>query len=478
MPTYSLPPDTRAAGTGNPPADMNAVVDVLNHTTLQHRFYLDQYGADPTGASSSDAAWTACYADALAAAIAGPPPAGTLIVLGAGVYLFSINKVQVTDARIGLVGQGKGVTTLTTNGNTGDLVYVTDTTGRTPCAPVGGFNCYGFNAGAAANGFHFGDRPYATVFDIEATGWSNCAFLFRNDQNSGVGVEGSHISGLVAKSSLIGLQCDGMNATKAVNYCDIFMHTVSCGTALNLVNSCAFYGNTFSLHGVIGSATYATSTLLSIGNSGSDAAQMQNSLVMIAVEVVSGSTTVNDFVFNGTAANGILDCTGAISLLTVTGTWSAGSISGSSVFRFNGLIRGSPLVTADTAGTKYNIGGAAASLTGWCSDASGGRIDKVGSIQFSADAVQALSTSGTIKTATDGQFGLIPVTETGAVTGMILEAPTRGNSQVTIVNRSNFSITFAASGTSHVADGVSDVIAALTARAYTYDTGTSLWYPT
>jgi hypothetical protein len=478
MPTWNLPPDTRAAGSGNPPADMNAVVDVLNHTTMQRRFYIDQYGADPTGVASSDAAWTACYADALAAVITGPPPAGVIIVLGAGVYKFSIGTVQVLHRSIGLVGQGKAVTTLYTAGSTGDLVYVCDNTGGTPCAPVGGFSLYGFNAGAAANGFHFGDRPYGAVFDIHSTGWSNCAFLLKNDQNGGVGCEGNNMWGLSAKSSLIGLQCDGSSGTKAVNYCEIFMHTVACGTAVSLVNNAALFGDTFCLHGAIGSATYATSTLISVGNSGSDAPQFNESLLNIAVEVTSGSTTVFDFVFNGTAASGILDCYGGINLLPTSGTWTAGSLSGSSVFRFNGLIRGSPLVTADTAGSKYVIGGAPASLTGWCSDGQAARIDRAGSISFSADGVQALSASGTIKTATDGLFGLIPVTETGNVASMILEPPTRGNSQVTIVNRSNFTITFAASGTSHVADGVADVIAGLTARTYTYDTGTSLWYPT
>src|SRR5207248_8449330 len=51
LPTYNLPPDTRAVGTGNPPADMNSVVHVLNHTVLQRPFYIHQYGADPTGAT-------------------------------------------------------------------------------------------------------------------------------------------------------------------------------------------------------------------------------------------------------------------------------------------------------------------------------------------------------------------------------------------------------------------------------------------
>lgn len=92
-----------------------------------------------------------------------------------------------------------------------------------------------------------------------------------------------------------------------------------------------------------------------------------------------------------------------------------------------------------------------------------------------AAPVQALTSSGTISTASG--YNVLPVTETAAVTGMILGAPpTGGTTQITIVNRSAFTITFNATpATSHVAD-TADAIPASCARSFTYDTSTSLWY--
>jgi hypothetical protein len=70
------------------------------------------------------------------------------------------------------------------------------------------------------------------------------------------------------------------------------------------------------------------------------------------------------------------------------------------------------------------------------------------------------------------------VTATSNVTGIILNygGPADGN-LVWIVNESAYSITFAASGTSNVSDGTSDVISPLTARCFIWDAVGALWYP-
>lgn len=85
----------------------------------------------------------------------------------------------------------------------------------------------------------------------------------------------------------------------------------------------------------------------------------------------------------------------------------------------------------------------------------------------------AIATGGTITTAS---VGVARVAPTAAVTGVILQAGTKAGQQVTVVNESAFSVTFAASGTSFVVDGASDVIAATSARAFVWDSGTALWY--
>jgi hypothetical protein len=78
---FSLPPDTRSVGQGNPPADMNGVVDTLNASGAQFNVCNAAYagGADPTGVADSTAAIQA----ALNATTAGQPtalPVGTFLI--------------------------------------------------------------------------------------------------------------------------------------------------------------------------------------------------------------------------------------------------------------------------------------------------------------------------------------------------------------------------------------------------------------
>ncbi len=94
------------------------------------------------------------------------------------------------------------------------------------------------------------------------------------------------------------------------------------------------------------------------------------------------------------------------------------------------------------------------------------------SVGQSATAV-AIAASGTIATANIGESRVAP---TGNVAGIILASGTQAGQEVSVVNESAFTVTFAASGTSHVADGVSAVIAANRKMDFTWDSGTSLWY--
>lgn len=65
---------------------------------------------------------------------------------------------------------------------------------------------------------------------------------------------------------------------------------------------------------------------------------------------------------------------------------------------------------------------------------------------------------------------------TGNITGVILEAGILPGQRVTVLNESAFTITFDVSGTSHVADGATSAIPALTCRTFTWDGVTNLWY--
>ena len=101
-------------------------------------FNLDDFGADPTGATLSDSAWMACYA---AAAAAEQAHSGAVVVAGAGFYQFSPGAVAVTDGRIGLTGQGRAATTFFTTGSGGTLIAITYGANATSLvSPLRGFS--------------------------------------------------------------------------------------------------------------------------------------------------------------------------------------------------------------------------------------------------------------------------------------------------------------------------------------------------
>lgn len=84
--------------------------------------------------------------------------------------------------------------------------------------------------------------------------------------------------------------------------------------------------------------------------------------------------------------------------------------------------------------------------------------------------------NGTIQTTTGVAGDVTRVLPTANETGLILEAGTVNGQHVTVENRGNFTLTFAASGTSHVASGVSMVIGALKSQPFTWDSADALWY--
>ncbi len=84
----------------------------------------------------------------------------------------------------------------------------------------------------------------------------------------------------------------------------------------------------------------------------------------------------------------------------------------------------------------------------------------------------ATATGGTITTA---GVGLARVAPTGNITGVILQAGTIPGQTVTVWNNSAFTITFAAVGTSNVADGVLAVIAANRKMDFTWNSVAGKW---
>lgn len=99
---FTLPPDNRAVGTGNPPADMNAAVDALTALGATDSVLNTAYagGADPAGASNSDAAFIAAASS------------GGLVLIPPGTYVFNGSASIIPAAGTSFIGCGTGVTIL------------------------------------------------------------------------------------------------------------------------------------------------------------------------------------------------------------------------------------------------------------------------------------------------------------------------------------------------------------------------------
>jgi hypothetical protein len=87
-------------------------------------------------------------------------------------------------------------------------------------------------------------------------------------------------------------------------------------------------------------------------------------------------------------------------------------------------------------------------------------------------SIATIASSGTISVSA---VGSARVTETAAVTGVIMGAGTVGGQIITVVNEGAFSITMAAKTTSRVLAGTAEVIAATSARQFIWDDNVSAW---
>lgn len=96
-----------------------------------------------------------------------------------------------------------------------------------------------------------------------------------------------------------------------------------------------------------------------------------------------------------------------------------------------------------------------------------------GGVYFSHTNAATPTNGSTIAT---GGVTVSRVNPAGAITGVILQAGNAAGQKVVVINESANTITFAAAGTSNVADGTSMVIDATKAAAFYWNTGTSRWY--
>ena len=119
---FTLPPDTRAVGTGNPPQDVDNIVDALTAAGAGLNVLNAAYagGADPTGASFSDAAFQACMTAATGTGTGTP---GEMII-PPGVYKLAGDLHITGPLKIRGLGPANGYNSAVT-GNVSTLPAVT-----------------------------------------------------------------------------------------------------------------------------------------------------------------------------------------------------------------------------------------------------------------------------------------------------------------------------------------------------------------
>lgn len=373
MPAFALPPNTRAVGTVDPAGDMDAVVNVLNHSLLQRVFYLDQYGADPTGSATSDAAWTACYADATAALQTN---GGAMIVFGCGQYRFSVNTAIITDSRIGIRGQGRVATTIYTTGSSGVLLTTTGATSNSSqgAAPVSGFNLFGGSAGAGVAGIKYGDRLNGSLTDVSASQFGGSGGRGIWIQDNTANSEGSFIQA-AADNCTVCFDFDQVTPQASggsVDYSHMFLHlglTTSVpgvsSTGVRFQNGMHCYGASVHISGNVRASTGLTATVLQVGNSTSDVSHISSTNLNVAVECdppTGGSGTVNDVLIQGVDAfKGIVMCHGQFMIPGFGGTITAGTITSPAIVTMWGRFNSSVGIFS-SHGTLTSLGSGAAGL--------------------------------------------------------------------------------------------------------------------
>ena len=526
MPTdYTLPPDTRAVGTGDPANDMNAVIEALNAMGATHNVLSASFsgGADPTGVSDSTAAFQAA-ANAL-------PASGGVVYIPAGTYRLN-SSVTSTQPGVYFRGDSKSSTILKYYG-TGDCIRMYSATLTTPDGVYGGgvksLMIDGTNASAGACGIHFGDifrgefdvavRDFVgsgskgiwfdnqytwteqlsgqvfvekctehVVFDNSANQSGNATgsysrtvldiyldmkgqgngVLFRNSaavQDGRLGIYGNtdygastfYVLSLLDNPSL---SFTATNASPAVFTASGFYLTN--GTPVQLtgaslpapfVAGTSYYvknlnvgAGTFQLAATQGGASINSSSTGSGTVKSVSYTRIIDSVLNMGVEC-NGNTgtqpgTIN-FANAGTLTTCINQCTGVLDFAATSVGFVTNATNWTANFLFDGPVYG-----------DVNLKSCAV----------------LGHNPYSHGAV---ATGGTINTRFNG---LATVAPTGNVTGIIMQRDLTNNwREITVVNTSAFTLTFDVSGTSFVADGTSDVIAANSAAKYVWNPS-GLWY--
>lgn len=164
------PADHSTAPAGAGGSDKRALIGSIVASAARPlpSFSVVSYGADPTGAADSTAAFVAAYA-AAAATLSGSIP-GAYVTVPAGTYKVTAGNCVTSDPRIGLLGAGAKITQVNAYGS-GDAFYhytasFSTAGGGSMGLPVSGLTIDGTNTTGASTGLHVQDICSLELHDL------------------------------------------------------------------------------------------------------------------------------------------------------------------------------------------------------------------------------------------------------------------------------------------------------------------------
>lgn len=283
-------------------------------------------------------------------------------------------------------------------------------------------NVYYGGANTNTKGIHLDNNYYWTEQMTGIVECIGCAFTFDNSANT---------SGF---------------ATGSFDRANLVVNTIALGITdcLQLFNGATVTNGSVSLFGNVSTSLSVRYNAINLtGSNGSTSSNFTRCQLNVGVEqddTVNLDTVTINF---GAAGNHIFECWGGMDFSSGSGD-NFHQSNNSGQFLFSGPVLGDP------------------------------NLQQAG---YLTPATQTISGNG--QTITSVIYsGAVEVTNAGAFTGLILGFGGVSGQLITIVNVGTGSMTFAASGTSNVADGASDVIAVNTAATYRWSAAKSLWYRT
>jgi Pectate lyase superfamily protein len=427
-----------------------------------------RFGATGNGSTDDTAAIQLAVTECIA-------NGGGVVYLPPGTYKTSstITAALTTGVSLLILGDGWPATSVSYYGS-GDCIRMYCATGSSPNlrSGIAGVLFDGTNAAGNSSAVHAGDMTQMT-FNCRAqnftAGTTSKGFWFDNQYTFTEQLTGQvYASNCTAHVVFDVSSGAALTATGSFDRTSLDIYIGQDNAAFDgvvLQNGAYIIDGALNIRGNFsGSSTPVTSAVLRLTGTvaaghpdAGDYASLQACQLNIGVECTSG-TYAPATIAVGSSSNVIAGCYGVMDFAAASPFTAAANSAKSALYPFNGVILGDSNLQLCQGfpdnGANWNI--------------------PSGMSLGNYDGATALSNGSTISTA---GVAVVRVSSAANVTGIILEAGSPDGQLVWVVNTTGFSVTFAAAGTSNVADGTSGVIPPYGSRLYTWDdVVTSLWY--